>query len=88
MKISLTFQVTDGPSFRLPLNINWMSLYRTLTLALVLGLAIAEIPIAAVSGREDYHMHGGWGRGSRGARGRSRYVLGIAIPSTVVFAIG
>jgi hypothetical protein len=77
MKISLSFEVTDGPIFRLPSNINWIALYRTLTLALLLGLSIAEIPIAAVSGH-------GW----RGSRGRARYMLGIAIPSTIVFATG
>jgi hypothetical protein len=84
MKVSLTFEISDGPSHLKLHNVNWITLQRKLTLFLMLVLSITATAIAVVVGVNLNH--------DRYTSWRFRpvfpYVLGLVIPSVVISAFG
>lgn len=82
MRVSFTFEVTGGPGLpsasllggRIQRD-KLFSIYRFVTLALVMGLSIALIPLS-ITQRE--HMYGRW---YRSERARLSYVCGLSVTS-------
>jgi hypothetical protein len=84
MKVSLTFEISDGPSHLKLHNVNWITLQRKLTLFLMLALSITATAIALVVGvKWNNDRYTSWSFGPV-----FPYVLGLVIPSVVISALG